>query len=161
MAQAVRDVASHIGRILGEERVLLGELGRLLEEERQVLKEAAPEAIERVGATRQRCVEALSRLDAERSDACKLLSYGTGRTGFEKLLDALGPAAGLRERWHANLELARHCRELNDRNGALVSAKLNFVQKQLSVLRGTAPPPVYGRTLQRASALGSRDLGRA
>jgi flagellar biosynthesis/type III secretory pathway chaperone len=161
MPVSLSEVATHIGRILGDEKLLLGELERLLDEERTVLRAADPAEVERASARRQRCVEALARLDTERSDACRLLSFGAGRAGFEKLLDALGPTAGLRERWHANLEVARRCREVNDRNGALVSAKLNFVQQQLSVLRGSAPPPVYGRQPQRRSSLGSKDLGQA
>jgi flagellar biosynthesis/type III secretory pathway chaperone len=155
------DVHVHVGRILADESGLLGELEGLLSKETDILRGDDVAAIERIGFTRHRCVDALARLEAERADVCRMLSYGVGRAAFEQLLTWCDRAQTLRQRWLANLEAARRCKEINDRNGALVSAKLVRVQKLLTAIRGTAPPPVYSARGSRHGALGRRDFGCA
>ena len=54
------------------------------------------------------------------------------------------PARSLRARWLANLDCARRCKDHNDRNGAVVTARLNHVQQLLAQLRGASPPSTYG-----------------
>ena len=90
-----------------------------------------------------------------------MLSFGTGGGALQKLLQWADPSAQLQRRWQANLELARHCKEHNDRNGAIVSVKLSRVQRLLGKLRGAVPAPVYGRKGSRDGGLGARDLGQA
>jgi len=155
------EVYQHLDHILAEENRLLSELEQLLQQETQSLQHDDLEAIQRIGSARHGCVELLTRLDGERADSCRMLSFGTGGGALQKLLQWADPSAQLQRRWQANLELARRCKEHNDRNGAIVSVKLGRVQRLLGKLRGTVPAPVYGRKGNRDGGLGARDLGQA
>lgn len=151
----------HLLRILTEEAQLLAELEQLLGRETAILQGEDVQAIQRIGTERQRCVERLTQLDAERADACRLLSFGRGPEAIDKLLAWADRSGELHRRWQANLRLARGCRDVNDRNGAIVAVKLARVQQLLGKLRGTPLPAVYGPKAARYAALGPRDLGRA
>jgi flagellar biosynthesis protein FlgN len=155
------DVHQTLSRILDAESRLLTELEALLQEETTILRRDDVEAIALIGSKRQHCVEALTRLDAERADTCRMLSFGQGRGALTKLYDWSDASGALNSRWLANLQIARRCQQLNDANGAVVTAKLSRVQQLLRVIRGTSAPPVYSARGNRNSALGSRDFGRA
>jgi len=155
------DVQQQLGRILAEESQLLSELQQVLERETNILCGEDPEAIARIGSNRHRCVDRLSQLGVERLDACRMLSYGNDRTGLSKLHDWADPSGRLRNSWTSNLQLAGRCKALNDKNGAIVAAKLGRVKKLLGHLRGSNPPPVYSAKASRYGNLGPRDLGRA
>jgi flagellar biosynthesis/type III secretory pathway chaperone len=90
-----------------------------------------------------------------------MLSMGSGRAGFERVLAWCDPVHGLRTLWQGNLQAARRCKDLNDRNGAVVALKLGQVQQLLATLRGGSPVPVYGRQGARFEGFGQRDLGQA
>jgi flagellar biosynthesis protein FlgN len=156
------DVRRHVDRILGEEAGLLGSLERLLRAEAEVLRGNDVEAIERIGSSRHQCIDALTGLESERAEACRLFACGSGREGFERLLDWCDPTRTLHARWIENLDVARRCKDLNDGNGAVVSARLNRVQQLLLKLRGASAPSTYGpKALAGAAVLGYRDLGCA
>ena len=155
------EVYQHLDHILTEEGRLLAELEQLLQQETQSLQADDIEAIRRIGSARHQCVQLLTRLDSERTDSCRMLSFGTGAGALQKLLQWADPSAQLQRRWHSNLELARRCKEHNERNGAIVSVKLSRVQRMLAKLRGAPPPSVYGRKGGRDGGLGPRDLGQA
>lgn len=155
------DVQRHVERILGEEARLLGELEQLLRSEAEVLRGDDAEAIERIGSSRHHCIESLTRLDAERNAACQLAGGG-GRGDFERLLAWCDPSRRLHARWQGNLAIARRCKEQNDRNGAVVTARLNRVQQLLVQLRGATPPATYGPgPVANAALFGHRDFGSA
>ncbi|HEX2790939.1 MAG TPA: flagellar protein FlgN [Steroidobacteraceae bacterium] len=155
------EVRAHLSRILDEESQLLGELETLLRDESAILKSDDVEAIARIGSTRQHCIDALTRLDAERADSCRMLSFGQGRGAVSKLYSWCDPGGALESHWLANLAIARRCQQLNDTNGAVVTARLSRVQQLLMVIRGTSAPPVYSARGARHGVLGMRDLGRA
>jgi flagellar biosynthesis/type III secretory pathway chaperone len=155
------DIHQHLIRILAEERRLLGELESVLKRETDILRGDDAHAIERIGDSRHGYIDTLSKLDAERADACRMLSFGNGPNGLARLYAWADPSGGLRQDWNANLALARRCKALNDRNGAIVLAKLGRVQQLLGKLRGTTPEPVYGARGSRYGSLGARDLGCA
>ncbi|MFI4868207.1 MAG: flagella synthesis protein FlgN [Steroidobacterales bacterium] len=155
------DVHEHLSRILDAESRLLTELEALLREETTILRRDDVEAIAQIGSKRQHCVAALTRLDGERADSCRMLSFGQGRGALTKLYEWSDASGALNARWLANLQIARRCQQLNDANGAVVTAKLSRVQQLLRVIRGTAAAPVYSARGGRAGALGSRDYGRA
>lgn len=155
------DVRQHLERLLAEEAQLLVELKTVLEQETDIVRGDDTDAIQRIGSNRHRCVDRLSRIGVERTDTGRMLSFGSDRAGMEKLLDWVDPTAALRSRWLANLELARRCKALNDRNGAIVAAKLDRVQQLLGKLRGATAPSVYGPKGSRYGGLGPRELGRA
>jgi flagella synthesis protein FlgN len=150
-----------VQRLLAEEQVQLTRLHTLLLRESEVLRGDDVTAVERIGAERHDCTSTLTRLDAERRDLCRMLSQEAGRDGFEQLLGWCDASGELRRQWLANLDVARRCKDHNDRNGAVVSVKLNHVQKLLSAIRGSSPSPVYAQPSRGAAAFGTRELGRA
>jgi len=154
------DIRRHIDRVLHDEAQLLAELEQLLQREADVVRSDDPAAIEHIGAARHQCIEQLSRLDAERTAACRMLSFGSGREGFERLLAWCDPRQDLRRLWQRNLQFARRCQQLNERNGAVVALKLGQVQQLLATLRGGSPG-VYGRQGVRFEGFARRELGQA
>jgi flagellar biosynthesis/type III secretory pathway chaperone len=148
-------------RILAEESAGLAELETLLVRETHILQGEDVVAIQTIGSERHRCVERLTRLDVERADLSRMLSFGSGRAALEKLLAWADPRGQLQQQWQSNLELALRCREINDRNGAIVAVKLGRVQQRLALLRGSPVPQVYSQRPLRHMALAARDLGRA
>ena len=73
------------------------------------------------------------------------LTEGGASQGLERLLAWCDPSRTLRRRWAECAERAARCRNLNDRNGALVTVRLKNVEGMLDVLTGRAKPKVYGR----------------
>jgi flagellar biosynthesis protein FlgN len=66
--------------------------------------------------------------------------------GLERLLRWCDPSNTLQRRVADCAQRAGRCRELNERNGALVTARLKKVEGLLEVLTGrTNQPKVYGR----------------
>jgi flagellar biosynthesis/type III secretory pathway chaperone len=161
MSGSPGDVRQHLSQILAEEAQLLAELESVLERETGILAGDDAQAIQNIGSNRHRCVDALSRLGAERTETGRLLSFGADATGLNKLFDWADPSTTLRARWSVNLKLARRCKALNDKNGAIVAAKLDRVQKLLGHLRGVNPAPVYSSRASRYASLGARNLGVA
>jgi flagellar biosynthesis/type III secretory pathway chaperone len=155
------DVHTHLTRILAEEARLLSELQGVLEQETEVVSGDDAEAIQRIGSNRHRCVERLAQLAAERSDTGRMLSFGSDGPGLARLIDWADPSAALRAQWRINLDLARRCQAINDKNGAIVTAKLERVRQLLGKLRGATAPPVYNAKGARYGSLGARDFGRA
>jgi flagellar biosynthesis/type III secretory pathway chaperone len=154
-------VRGQLERWTGEESQLLAELETLLQAEQFTLRQDDIESLERIGRSRQRCVQQLSRLDLERAEVCRRLSLGVSRTGLARLFAWSDPSGTLERRWLANLELARRCRDINDGNGAIVTARLAHVRQLLGGLRGTAAPPVYSARGMRYGTLTPRVLGSA
>jgi flagellar biosynthesis/type III secretory pathway chaperone len=156
------DVRAHLERVLGEESRLLVELEQVLARESAVVRGDDAGAIERIGGARHECVAALARLDAERMDACRMLSHAANRAGFEQLLAWCDPGRALHGQWQRNLQVAQRCKDLNDRNGAVVALKLGQVRQLLSTLRGAgAAPSSYGREGPRFEGFQHRELGQA
>jgi flagellar biosynthesis/type III secretory pathway chaperone len=161
MAVQPGDVHKHAEALITEEAVLLGKLETLLAQERTVLRGDDATAIENIGATRHDCTAALARLAAERDNSCRLLSFKAGRSGFEELLNWCDLSGALAHRWYGNLDHARRCRDLNDRNGALVAVKLHHVQNMLGALRGEVTDPVYSQQSRPLASFATRELGVA
>ena len=161
MSAEPADVRQHLHRILVEEGQLMLELERLLQQEVTILQGEDADRIARIGAVRHRCVEALMRLEQERADLTRMLSFGDGRGAIDRLLEWCDEDAVLRTRWQATLEIARRCKDINDRNGAIVGARLRRVQTLLAAMRGAAPPPVYGAGRTAQQTLPGRQLGQA
>ncbi|HEX4376022.1 MAG TPA: flagellar protein FlgN [Steroidobacteraceae bacterium] len=155
------DVRRHLEQILTEESGLLVTLQTVLEAETAIVSSEDATAIANIGSNRQRCVDRLFQLGEERSQTSHMLSFGSDPAGLESMFEWADPSRHLRNRWSNNLQLARHCKALNERNGAIVAAKLDRVQQLLQKLRGTAAPAVYSARPSRYTSLGSRDLGFA
>ncbi len=161
MSARPTEIQPHLRRILSEEAQLLSDLERLLERETQILQSEDVAAIQNIGGARHGCVERLTRLDAERLDLCRMLSFGSGAPALQRLFDWADTDGSLKRLWQSNLQVAHRCKQLNDRNGAIVTVKLGRVQQMLGQLRGSPPPAVYGPKAARFGAPGARNLGRA
>jgi flagellar biosynthesis protein FlgN len=154
-------VRAHLAQLLTEEGALLVQLEALLARETQVLRSADTDAIEQIGATRQECTSALARLAAERDLTCRQLAPAGAAAELERVFAWCDAGGALARQWHGNLAQARRCRDLNERNGAIVAVKLNHVHSLLAALRGVRDEPDYGRQAARHSLVTSRELGAA
>ena len=155
------DIRQHLERVLNDEARHLAELERLLIRETVVVNGDDAAAIERIGDVRRSCLDKLTRLDAERLAPGRMLAFGDGREGFGKLLAWCDSGDALRTRWEQNLLIARRCKDLNDRNGAVVALKLSQVRQALAQLRGGGSVPVYGRQGSNVQKFARRELGQA
>ena len=157
--RVTRDLAT---RLISEELRQLERFEQLLEREAQALRSDDVEAIGTAGAERQACSSELLRIDEERREACRMLGFGDGRDAFRRLLDACDLGGELAQRWHSSLSLVQRCREANDRNGAMVTAKLRRVESLLAAMRGDEPSArTYGAGGRHPAPARSVPLGLA
>jgi flagellar biosynthesis protein FlgN len=151
-----------LANLLQEEIAALGELERLLLKERTVLESNEMAAIESVTRERQARMGALVRIEEQRRALCRLHGRSADMVGLEELLNWCDPRGSLRELMRARSQQALRCRDLNDRNGVLVAARLRHVESRLAVLTGRSNLTVtYGRTGSTGRSLGGRVLGAA
>jgi flagellar biosynthesis/type III secretory pathway chaperone len=135
----------HLEKLLVEEISNLARLEELLDQEHQYLEANDVEALERAGDARQSCVMALVAIEDERRSLCRMMNVSPDAIGIDKLLDWCDPTRDIKTRWAACAERATRCRSLNDRNGALVAARLKRVEGMLDVITGRSnQPKVYG-----------------
>ena len=136
----------HLDKLLAEEASALAQLETLLDREHELLLANDIDALDRAGESRQACIGTLLHVEDERRSLCRMLNLPTGPAGLEKLMQWCDPSRTLQRRWAECAKRATRCRELNDRNGALVTARLKKVEGMLDVLTGRASQPkVYGR----------------
>lgn len=136
----------HLQRLLAEESNALTQLEGLLDQEHELLLANDAEGLDRAGEARQGCVGVLLRVDDERRSLCRMMNVGTDVQGLERLLAWCDPSRSLLQRWTDCATRAGRCRDLNERNGALVTARLKKVEGLLDVLTGRAnQPKVYGK----------------
>ena len=147
-----------LAALIEDEAGALADLERLLEREHDILvRNESPEALEQACSARQERIGDLLRIQDERRSLLRMLGLGTDNAALDALLRACDPADGLRRRWQHCAGAARRCRELNDRNGARVQARMKRVAGLLEVLTGErAGPGVYGPQGALTSAPTSR-----
>ncbi len=132
-------------RLLVEEAGTLARLEELLDKEHEFLTNNDIEELEKAGEARQTCIAALIAVEDERRALCRMMNVSADAAGLDKLLNWCDPSRQLKSRWAACHQRAAHCRSLNDRNGALVTARLKRVEGMLGVITGrTNQPTVYG-----------------
>lgn len=146
----------HLNELLTEESAALSRLQALLEKEHGFIVGNDVESLDRTGAERQECVGALMRIEDERHALCRAIGMSGDRIGLKKLLGWCDPEKTLQARWTENTRGIRHCRSLNDRNGALVSNRLKRVEGLLDILNSqTAQSRTYtakGTAYQQSGA---------
>jgi len=119
-------------------------------------------AIERTALTRQEMVGGLARIEEQRRGLCTMHGYTPDWVGLESLMRWCDPEGSLLPRLRECARLAVRCRDLNDRNGTLVAARLKQVEGQLAALGGPSNQPVtYGPKGSAATGHVKRDLGAA
>jgi flagellar biosynthesis/type III secretory pathway chaperone len=123
-----------LGRLIGEESAALKELSTLLDHEHEFLQ--ANDVVSLEGATRerQRCVARIFHIDEQRRALCLDLGRPLDLKGLEDLIRWCDPKGSLAGRWAECSQAASQCRTRNDRNGALVAARLKHVQARLGTL---------------------------
>lgn len=136
----------HLDKLIAEESHTLEQLQTLLDREHELLVANDVEALDRAAQARQNCIGTLLRIEDERKSLCRALNVPADMQGLDRILAWCDPQKQLRRRWKELGERASRCRTANDRNGALVTARLNRVQGMLDVVTGRAgQPKVYGR----------------
>jgi len=135
----------HLEKLLHEETGTLTRLERLLDQEHDYLVANDVDALDHAGEARQSCILALVAIEDERRSLCRALNVSADAAGLDKLLNWCDPSHQLKKRWATCADRAEHCRGLNDRNGALVTARLKRVEGMLDVITGRAnQPKMYG-----------------
>lgn len=135
-----------LDKLIAEEAGTLDQLQQLLDREHELLVANDIDSLERTGVARQNCIGVLMRIEDDRSALCRALNVPADKHGLDRILAWCDPTKALRGRWAACAERADRCRSANDRNGALVTARLNRVQGMLDIVTGRAgQPKVYGR----------------
>ncbi len=147
-------------RLLDEEARTLADLERLLALEHDILvRNDSAEALEEACASRQLRMGELLRIQDERRSVLRMLGQTPDNAGLDAVLRGCDQGDRLRTRWQQCAGAAGRCRELNDRNGALVQARMKRVEGMLEVLTGQRPGPrVYGPQGQVAAGPSSRLL---
>jgi flagellar biosynthesis protein FlgN len=135
----------HLDKLLAEETAALAQLETLLDREHELLLANDVDGLDRAGEARQACVGTLVRAEDERRSLCRMMNVPADHQGLGRLLAWCDPSRTLQRRWAECGERAARCRQLNDRNGALVAARLKRVEGVLEVLTGRAQPKVYAR----------------
>lgn len=158
-----RDVCrEHLAEVLAEEADLLGELRTLLEREYEVLGTKDAIAVERTVLARQERVGALARVEEHRRSLCSLHGYSADYAGLEGLIVWCDPQGTLVSRLRECAKRAADCRDLNERNGTLVAAKLKRVEGLLGALTGrTSSADTYNANGSNAPTRPGRVLGAA
>jgi len=135
-----------LSRLILEETAGLDELAAQLEREHAQLGAPDVQSLNEALAARKQCLLRIARAGEERRALLRSLNLPADVAGLERLIRSCDPAGELRALWNACTVAAARCRGLNDRNGALVSARLQHVQTRLAaLLNGRRDPVTYGR----------------
>lgn len=136
----------------------------LLQTEQQALSDGNVDPLTELARLKAEQMAALSRLGNQRSEFLRSLSLSPDRTSMEAWLATL-PAAeqpDLRQTWDELLALGTQARDLNEANGAIISAKLRHTQQALAVLQQETGnlTGLYGRDGQTHVPGMGRPLGK-
>jgi flagella synthesis protein FlgN len=123
-----------LGNLIKDENLALNELSTLLDREHSFLEAADVVSLEGATRERQHCVARIFRVDEERRTLCRDMGRPVDVKGLEDLLRWCDPKGTLAGSWAECSAAAAKCRSLNDRNGALVAARLQNVQARLGTL---------------------------
>ncbi len=121
-------------RLIGEETCALEELSALLEQEHEHLRANAIDELKSAMKQRQGCVTRILRVDEERRALCRAFGRQNDLKGLEQLLLWCDPEGRLAAGWRRCTEAAARAQQLNDRNGAMVGARLTHVRDRLGAL---------------------------
>ena len=148
---------ARLGGLIADESHALNELSALLEREHGYLETNDVVALEAATRDRQQCVARIFRVDEARRSLCLEMGYSLDLKGLETLIRWCDPKGTLGAGWADCSAAALRCRRLNDRNGALVAARLKHVQARLGTLiEGRREPVTYGPR----GAYGASSAGR-
>jgi len=138
--QACRE---RFARHLTAEVELLSRLEQQLQHEHELLVANDVESLEKVSSTRQQTVANLLRVHEERGALCRARRLAADPAGFAKLLEWCDPQGTLADAQTHCATQAERCREQNERNGALVMARLNRIGSMLGMLTADSGSATY------------------
>ena len=142
---------SRFARLLAEESTLLAQLVQQLQGEHELLKANDLNALEQSGSDRQQTLANLLRLEDERGLLCRQLGRSADRNGVAALFAWCDPQGTLAAAQSECAELAARCRAQNERNGALVTARLTRVNGMLDMLSDAPAARTYQPRFARAA----------
>lgn len=134
---------AQLARLLAEECALLATLQQQLQHEHHCLTINDVESLDAAGGARQQTLARLLGIEDERAQLCRRAGRGIDRAGLAGLLVWCDPAGTLAVPQRQCAELAGQCRAQNERNGALVTARLTRVSGMLDML-SDGTPRTYG-----------------
>lgn len=126
----------HLTELFRDEAALLVQLEQLLTQEARILDGSDIQQIGETTRARQERMGALARLEEQRRSLCALHGFASDRAGLEAVMAWCDPSGTLTETLRECAARAVRCRELNDRNGVLVTARLQRVESMLGALTG-------------------------
>jgi flagellar biosynthesis protein FlgN len=134
-----------LATLLSEEGALLHELAGLLEREHAILVANDVDALDKAMQERQIVVGRLLQIEEERRALCRAHGKAGDVGGLQQLIAWCDPSGSLKARLAESTEGAARCRTLNDKNGALVFARMRRVEGLLGALTGQRPeaPATY------------------
>jgi flagellar biosynthesis protein FlgN len=121
-------------QLLSDEIDLLGVLETQLLQEHQLLASNDVDGLEAASSARQNTVAKLLRVEDDRRNLCRMLGQGTDHVALGRLVAWCDPQGSLAEMQALCTVQAERCRQQNDRNGALVAARLNRITGMLDML---------------------------
>lgn len=130
-------------RHLADEAAVLRVLEEQLRREHELLTANDLDGLDAVSAARQQSIAKLLRIQDERGNLCRARNLGNDMAGLAELLAWCDPQGSLKDAQAECAEQARRCREQNERNGALVTARLNHVGGMLGMIDGEPGQRVY------------------
>ncbi|MGC4028554.1 MAG: flagellar protein FlgN [Steroidobacteraceae bacterium] len=145
----------HLQSLLADEAALLTQLEKQLAREHELLVKNDVEGLEAAGGARQATVASLLRVEDERRSLCHMLGRSADAAGIASLLRWCDPTGTLARAQAQVTERATDCRAQNDRNGALVSARLTRVSGILRTLDPPSGAAIYGAGGARPAELGA------
>jgi flagellar biosynthesis/type III secretory pathway chaperone len=143
---------AQLARLLTDESALLSQLDRQLLAEHELLKSNDVDGLEQAGSARQETISRLLRIEDERRNLCRMLGRDNDKAGLAALLAWCDPQGGLATPQSECAQLAERCRAQNERNGALVTARLKRVTGMLDMLADGSAPRTYAPRTARYAA---------
>lgn len=142
---------------LSQEATAIAAFGRALADEREAIKRQDFQALSALLNTKMELAQALTRATAARE--AQMIALGL-RVGEGGLLVGRPVDAEAAEAWRKVVFFAHKAKDVNELNGAIVNAHLEFTQEAIQVLRqgGMAPNDMYGRDGKAQSSAGGVSL---
>lgn len=152
----------YLATLLTEEADVLAQLEVLLQREHEVLGAQDMTAMEAAARLRQERIGALAHIEEQRRSLCSMHGHSDDKAGLDRLMSWCDPQGSLVSRVRECAQRVRRCRDLNDRNGILVTARLKHVENRLAVLTGRSTSAItYGPPGPAARQFPKRVLGAA
>lgn len=136
-----------LATLLIQEVSSLNELAGLLDREHGLLVANDVDSLEDAMQERQAVMGRLLGIEEERRTLCRAHGKSADPEGLAQLMTWCDPSGSLQPRLSDSANGAVRCRTLNDRNGALVFARMKRVEGMLDALTGqrAEAPATYGQ----------------